>query len=33
MSYPAPAQPAVRNWKWEKADQESTERVEGRFNP
>ena len=28
-----PAQSAVREWKWEKTDHESTERVEVRFNP
>ena len=27
------AQSAVRGWKWEKSDHETTERVEIRFNP
>ena len=27
------AQAAVRDWKWEKADHETSERVEVRFNP
>lgn len=27
------AQAAVRDWRWEKNDHESTERVEVRFNP
>ena len=27
------AQSAVRDWKWEKSDHETTERVEIRFNP
>ena len=33
-SYPSiAAESAVRGWKWEKSDHETTERVEVRFNP